>query len=263
MKFILGTKKGMTRKFMEDGKVIPVTMIEAGPCYITQIKDKTKDGYTAVQVGYQEAKKINKPLTGHLKASQKLKNLKEFRIEQDQLDLKTGQQISVAVFEKGDKVKVSADSKGKGFQGVVKRHGFSGGPKSHGHKDQLRMPGSIGATGPARVFKGVKMAGRMGGKRVSIANLEIIDLDPKKNILYIKGAVPGRFNSLVEVIAPGEMDLTKVVEPKKKEKKQDDQKKNSEVKKDKKSESKEDDKDAPAKKEETKKEETVTEKDNK
>jgi large subunit ribosomal protein L3 len=207
MKFILGKKIEMTQKFKEDGSVIPVTVIQAGPCFITQIKKADKDNYQAVQIGYQETKKLNKSLSGHLKKTPKLKYLKEFKLDKD-FEYKKGQEINVSVFAEGDKVKVTGISKGRGFQGVVKRYRFKGAPKSHGTKDQLRHPGSIGATGPAHVFKGTKMAGRMGGDQVTVSNLEIIEIDPEKNLLFIKGGIPGSRNGLVVISAPGEMDLT-------------------------------------------------------
>ncbi|PIP18037.1 MAG: 50S ribosomal protein L3 [Parcubacteria group bacterium CG23_combo_of_CG06-09_8_20_14_all_35_9] len=206
MKFILGKKIEMTQKFKENGKAIPVTVIEAGPCFITQIKTKEKEGYEAVRIGFGFKKKINKPLKGHLEKIKneklKMKNggirwLREFRVPNPKL--KVGEAIDVSIFQKGDKVKISGISKGKGFQGVVKRHGFHGSPASHGHKDQLRMPGSIGATDAARVFKGTRMAGRMGGERVTVKNLEIIEINKDKNLLIVKGAVPGARNSLVEI----------------------------------------------------------------
>lgn len=216
MKFILGKKREMTQKFMDDGKVVPVSVVRAGPCFITQVRNIDKDGYKAVQIGYQEAKSLNKPLLGKLKDIFKAQYIKEFRLEkEDEKEFKPGQEINVDVFEKGEKVKVSGKSKGRGFQGVVKRHGFKGAPKSHGTKDQLRHPGSIGATGPAHVFKGMKMAGRMGGKNVTVSNLEIIDIDPEKKLLYIKGAIPGAMNGLIEITSKGEMDLTVKKEAKK------------------------------------------------
>ncbi len=219
MKFILGKKLEMTQKFKEDGTVVPATVISAGPCFITQVRSLDNDDYKAVQIGYQEAKKLNKPLTGHLKDSFKAKYLTEFRVEdKDGQEYKKGQQINVNVFEKGEKVKISGISKGQGFQGVVKRYGFHGAPASHGTKDQLRHPGSIGATGPAHVFKGTKMPGRMGGGKVTISNLEIVDIDPEKNLLFIKGAIPGSRNGLIEISSSGEMDLTKT-ELKKEQKK--------------------------------------------
>lgn len=201
MAFILGKKIEMRQTF-ENDNVVPVTIIQAGPCLVTQIKTKDTDGYKAVQVSYGKAKKLNKPLSGHFKKVKTNKEginryLREFRIIDS--DLKVGDIIKVDVFKKGDKVGISGNSKGRGFQGVVKRWGFHGADASHGTKDQERMPGSIGATGPARVFKGKKMPGRMGGKRKTIKNLEVIDVDTKKNLLLVKGAVPGVRNTLLEI----------------------------------------------------------------
>jgi large subunit ribosomal protein L3 len=256
MKFILGKKQEMTQKFKEDGTVIPVTAISAGPCFVTQIKDNDKDGYKAIQVGYQEAKKINRPLSGHLKNIFKAKQLREFRLgEKDEQALKKGDQITVNVFTVGDIVKVSGNSKGRGFQGVVKRHGFKGQKASHGNKDQLRAPGSIGATGPAHVFKGTKMGGRMGGVRISVTNLEIIDIDPVKNLLFVKGAVPGARNGLIEISGPGEMDLTVKKEESKKEVKKEEVKDKKEANEEAKLEEKPD-KEKESVKEEVKPEET-------
>lgn len=195
---------------------MPVTMIEAGPCLVTQVKKSDKDSYSAVQVGFDVRKKVNKPLAGHLKKIVKTgqahpRFLKEFRLK-DVSKFKTGQYITADVFVKGDQVTVTGVSKGRGFAGVVKRHGFKGGPASHGHKDQLRMPGSIGATDAARVFKGVRMGGRMGNQSVTIKNLEIVEVDPEKNLLYIKGALPGHRNSLLFIKAEGEMELKETLE---------------------------------------------------
>ena len=170
MKVILGKKIGMSRIFNKEGKAIPVTLITAGPCYITQIKKTDKEGYNSLQIGYGKAKKINKPAAGHLKKVAKdnnLKYLREIRVAEIK-DEKEGQEIKVDVFEKGDLVKISAISKGKGFAGVVKRHHFAGSPKTHGHKHDLRKPGSIGAGYPEHVIKGLRMAGRMGGDRVTL-----------------------------------------------------------------------------------------------
>lgn len=201
MKFIIGKKVAMSQVF-RDGKVVPVTKVKAGPCSVTQIKTKEKDGYQSAQIGYGYKKKIKKPLLGHLKKSATPKDnshyLKEFSIDSEQ-EIKIGDQIKVDIFEKGDKVDVASKSKGKGFQGVVKRHGFHGSPATHGHKDQLRMPGSIGSTDAARVFKGKKMGGRMGGKRITVKNLEVIDIIPEENLLLLKGAVPGARNSILEI----------------------------------------------------------------
>ncbi len=197
MKFILGRKIEMTQIFQGD-KVIPVTKIKAGPCFITQLKENkiSAEPYFAVQVGFEKAnpKKVKKP--------QKYipyKHLSEYKTL-DKNDIKIGDEIKVNIFEKGDKVDLKGVSKGKGFQGVVKRHGFHGSPASHGHKDQLRMPGSIGSTDAARVFKGTRMGGRMGGENVTAKNLEIIDIIPADNLLFVKGAVPGARNSLLKII---------------------------------------------------------------
>ncbi len=238
MKFILGKKVKMTQDFREKGEVVPLTVIEAGPCLITQIKTKEKDGYQAVQVGFGFKKKLTKPLRGHLKNLGNFKYLKEFRLRDDEdISLfKVGLEIKVDLFSPGDKVQVTGTSKGKGFAGVVKRHGFHGSPASHGHKDQLRMPGSIGATDPARVFKGTRMAGRMGGQRVTIKNLEVFKIDKENNLLYLKGAVPGARGSLVLIKGEGEFKLEeekpKEEKPKeeKQEEKQDKEKQEEEAK---------------------------------
>jgi len=211
MKFILGKKIGMSQVFDEKGKVIPVTVIEAGPCMVTEIKNLERDGYEAVQVGYGHKKKLTKPLKGHLKKiksqNPKFKNkdlnfryFREFR--NDNLNIKDynlGDEIDVSVFKVGNKVKVSGISKGKGFQGVVKRYGFKGAPASHGTKHNLRAPGSIGSAFPEHVFKGKKMAGRMGNKRVTVKGLEVVSVDKEKNLLAVSGAVPGRRGTLLEI----------------------------------------------------------------
>jgi large subunit ribosomal protein L3 len=208
MKYILGRKLEMTEKFKADGNVVPVTIVSAGPCFITQVKTLEKDRYKAVQVGFGQKKKLNKPALGHLKNLIPARYLREFIIEdQDKSEYKKGQEIKADVFTKGEKVKVVGTSKGRGFQGVVKRHGFSGAPKTHGTKDQLRHSGSVGAKGVAHTFKGTRMGGHMGVDRVTVSNLEIIDIDPVKNLLYIKGAIPGSRNGLVEISAPGVMKL--------------------------------------------------------
>ncbi len=206
MKFIIGEKIEMTQKFMEDGRVIPVTKIKATPCIVTQVKSVDSDGYVAVQLGCGARRSINKPMKGHLKDAGPFKYMKEIRIKNGEaLDLKIGDQVTVKTFESGDTVKVTGTSKGKGFQGVVKRHGFGGSPKSHGHKDQLRMPGSVGSTGPAHVFKGTRMGGRMGGDQVTVTNLEIIETDLEDNAVFVKGAVPGHRGSMVIISGPGEL----------------------------------------------------------
>jgi large subunit ribosomal protein L3 len=213
MKFILGKKIAMSQQFKADGQMIPVTIVKAGPCFISQVKKSDKDGYQAVQVGFESKKKVNKPLKGHLKNLAQARYLREFRIEGDKKEFSNGQQITAAVFVPGEKVDVTAVSKGKGFQGVVKRHHFSGAPKTHGDKDQLRHGGSIGAQRPQRVLKNKRMAGRMGNDQITVKNLEVIEVDDKNNILYIKGAIPGCRNALVRVVADGEMNLAKAAEP--------------------------------------------------
>lgn len=204
----------MTQKFRPDGTVVPVTKIYAEPCIVTQVKTHLRDGYSAVQIGTGKARRVSKPLSGHLQGKL-LKNLTEFRIEEDKEgNFTPGDVISASVFSAGDTVSLTGVSKGKGFQGVVKRHHFAGSPKTHGHKDQLRMPGSSGAGGVQHVFRGKRMPGRMGQERVTITNLEIIEVEPQKNFIYIKGAVPGARNSLVWMECEGEMNLEKSQEPK-------------------------------------------------
>lgn len=206
MKYILGKKVEMTQRFKDDGQVVPVTVVQAGPCVVTQVKTAEKDGYDAVQIGYGDAKKLPKPQKGHLRKLGDKRYLREFRIDQP-ASVKRGDTITVSVFQQGDKVSVTGTSKGRGFQGVVKRHGFHGSPASHGHKDQLRMPGSIGATDAARVFKGTRMAGQMGAQRVTVNVLEIAEVEAEKNLLYIKGAIPGPRTGLVLLSCEGDMNL--------------------------------------------------------
>ena len=202
MKVILGKKLSMSQKFADDGRVVPVTVVLAGPCVVTQVKTLETDGYQAVQVAFGEKKTISKPLAGHLKELGKFAFIREFPLKAGQdAAVKRGDTISAENFTKGDVVQVTGISKGKGFQGVVKRHHFHGSPKTHGHKDQLRMGGSIGAGGPQHVFKGRRMPGHMGTDQVTVKNLEIVDVDAANNLLYIKGALPGAHNSLVEIAA--------------------------------------------------------------
>ena len=200
MKGILGKKVGMTQIFDENGIVVPVTIIEAGPCFVTQRKTQDKDGYNAIQLGFHEVKenKVNKPIAGHLKKSgaPAIKYMREFRVSNPD-DYEEGQKIDVSVFSVGDKVDVVGTSKGKGFAGVIKRWGFSGGPASHGSTAH-RTPGSIGCSAyPARVFKGRKMPGHYGAAQVTVDNLEIVDRQTDRNLLFIKGAVPGGKNGMV------------------------------------------------------------------
>ncbi|MEK7482083.1 MAG: 50S ribosomal protein L3 [Patescibacteria group bacterium] len=204
MPFILGKKLKMSQIWKND-KAIPVTLIQAGPAKITQIRTKEKDGYSAVQIGFDATKKrLNKPLQGHLKDLGNFKHLKEFRIDGERQaisdkEYKVSDILDVSQFQEGAKVKISGLDKGRGFQGVVKRHGFHGGPQTHGQKNRLRAPGSIGSTAPQRVIKGRKMAGHMGQERTSVKNLEIVSIDKDKNILMVKGAVPGARGTLLEI----------------------------------------------------------------
>ena len=201
MKFILGIKEKMTQVFDKEGVVYPVTVISVDPVVVTQIKNEEKDSYSAVQVafGKRNKKRINKPLRGHIKDLGDFRYLKEFRLKNGNREYKVGDKIDLSIFEVGDKVVISSISKGKGFQGVVKRHGFHGGPRSHGQKHGEREPGSIGATGPQRVFKGTKMGGRMGSDRVTIKGLKIIQIDKENNQLLVKGAIAGRKGTVVEI----------------------------------------------------------------
>ena len=205
MKGIIGKKVGMTQIFDDRGEVIPVTVIEAGPCYVAQIKTVERDGYAAIQLGFEEtkSKRLTRPQRQHLEKSAlpALRYLREIRMDGHdiaRLDLEEGQKILVDIFEKGERVDVTGTSKGRGFAGVVKRHGFGGGPKTHGQSDRLRAPGSIGAcTTPGRVFKGKRMPGRMGGERVTVQGLEVVLADPERNLLVVRGAVPGAQNGLL------------------------------------------------------------------
>jgi len=191
MQGIIGRKIGMTRLFRESGEAVAVTAILAGPCVITQIKKQAEDGYNAIQLGYGIAKNINSPQKGHLNGIDKVRYLHEFRTE-DINSVERGDRVDVGFFKPGDLVKVSGISKGMGFAGVVKRHHFAGGPKTHGQTDRHRAPGSIGGTTfPGRVFKGKRMAGHMGSKKVTVRNLEVIEVTPDRNLLLVKGATPG------------------------------------------------------------------------
>lgn len=209
MKGLLGIKVGMTQVFDESGTVTPVTIVRAGPCYVTQVKSQDTDGYNAVQVGFDKTKekRLSGGQKGHLGLGKRgnsvpaLRHLREFR-SADVGDYKVGQVLTVEQFEVGDIVDVTGKSKGRGFAGGVKRWGFAGGIKTHGQSDRHRAPGSIGATsGTAHVFKGKKMAGRMGNDRKTVQNLEVMRIDTDKNLLAIKGAIPGRKGGLVMVRA--------------------------------------------------------------
>lgn len=203
MKGILGKKIGMTQVFSADGAVVPVTVVEAGPVVVTQIKIEETDGYQAVQVGFEDVKEkaLNKPKMGHLaKSGAKKRSLKEFRVDSVE-GYEVGQEIKADVFAEGDKIDVTGISKGKGFQGPIKRHGQSRGPESHGSRYH-RRPGSMGACSyPGRVFKNKKLAGHMGSVKVTVKNLEVVKVDADKNLLLIKGAIPGAKGSTVTVKA--------------------------------------------------------------
>jgi large subunit ribosomal protein L3 len=195
VKVILGRKAGMTQIFNEQGEAIPVTVIEAGPCYVAQVKTLEQDGYEAVQLGFEELKpqRLSSGEKGHLARNElpTLRYLREFRLRGD-AEVEEGQRIQVDVFEVGDRVDVVGVSKGRGFAGVVKRHGFKGGPKTHGQSDRHRAPGSIGSTtNPGRVWKGQRMPGRMGNDRVTAQNLRVEIVDPERNLLAVRGSVPG------------------------------------------------------------------------
>ncbi|MCE2403615.1 MAG: 50S ribosomal protein L3 [Dehalococcoidia bacterium] len=199
IKGMLGKKVGMTQVFTPEGRVVPVTVIQAGPCAVTQVKTVERDGYQAAQVGYGSVKRLNKPMRGHLGRAGLFRHLREFAVDGTE-DLEVGQQIKVDLFESGEKVDVVGTSKGLGFQGGMKRHGFHGGPRTHGQSDRARAPGSIGAgTYPGRVFKGKKMAGHTGAVRVTVKNLEVVDVDAERDLLFLKGGVPGAPNDLIVI----------------------------------------------------------------
>jgi large subunit ribosomal protein L3 len=197
MKFILGTKIGMTQIFDEEGAMVPVTLVRAGPCFVTQIKQKERDGYEAVQIGFE---KLNPERVKRPQKQKPFKFLREFRGRSiDLSQYKLGDEINVSIFKKGCSVSVAGVSKGKGFAGVVKRWGFAGMPASHGTKHTARGAGSTGSRFPQRVIKGRKMAGRMGGERVTVRGLKIVDVDRENNLIALKGAVPGNRKTLLEL----------------------------------------------------------------
>lgn len=198
MKCILGTKVEMTRVFKDDGTAVPVTVVQAGPCVVTQVKKPLK----SIQVGFGTAKHSTKALDGHLKGLPPVSIMRDFIVDEGQT-LTRGDSWNVSVFTPGEKVTITGTSKGHGFQGVVKRHGFHGAPASHGHKDQLRMPGSIGSKRQGPVQKGKRMAGRMGNDQITVHNVEVVLVDEEKNILYLKGAIPGARGGVVEIKNPG------------------------------------------------------------
>ena len=211
---LLGKKIGMTHLFGADSQVVPVTVLQVGPCVVTQVRTAARDGYDAVQLGFGEAKQLTKPARGHLKPSgAHVKHLREFSAS-DASDFLPGQTLSVAQFQAGDLVDVASRTKGRGFQGAMKRHGFAGGPKSHGQKDRNRAVGSIGAgTYPGRVVKGKKMPGHMGHRRVTIRKLRVVRVDEERNLLLVRGAVPGSRNSLVTVLYARGVPLAERAEP--------------------------------------------------
>ncbi|GBD23893.1 50S ribosomal protein L3 [bacterium HR29] len=197
---LLGRKLGMLSIFDGEGRMRGVTAIEVGPCYVTQIKTPDTDGYTAIQVGFGEAKRLNRPEAGHLRAAGglKLRHLAEFR--GDPSAFKLGDRIGVEIFQVGERVDVTGISKGRGFQGGVKRHGFSGGPKTHGQSDRHRAPGSIGSgTTPGRVLKGTRMAGHMGAVRSTVRNLEVVARNDERGVIFVAGSVPGPKGGLVRI----------------------------------------------------------------
>ena len=201
---LIGKKIGTTQVFRENGMADCVTAIEAGPCTVAQIKSIEKDGYEAVQLGFEPVRRASKPEQGHLGPGGKLvRFLREIGAD-DVSELEVGQELNVSIFEPGDRVDATGLSKGRGFAGGVKRHGFHGGPKTHGQSDRHRAPGSIGAgSTPGRVIKGLKMAGHMGNARVTVRNLEVVSTDPERNLLMLKGAVPGARNSLLIIRKTG------------------------------------------------------------
>lgn len=203
MSGLLGKKIRMTQIFSENGLSIPVTVIDAGPCYVSQIKTEENDGYRAVQIGFKELKDkhTKKPLVGHLKKAdlKPLKYLREFDLSSGE-ELKVGDELKVDIFKEGEMVEISGYAKGRGFQGVMKRHGFSGANKTHGQSDRMRAPGSIGqSSDPSRVIKNMKMAGRMGNNRVTVPTVEVVKIDVERNLLFVKGPVPGAPKSLIEI----------------------------------------------------------------
>jgi large subunit ribosomal protein L3 len=204
---IMGRKAGMTRVFEEGHGMIAVSVIQAGPCFVTQVKTAETDGYNAVQIGYEESRKISKGERGHLQKNgvPALRHLKEIRTPET--DAKVGDRIDVSAFSVGDRIDVIGTSKGKGFAGVIKRHGFSGGPKTHGQSDRHRAPGSIGSgTTPGRVLKGLRMAGHMGDERVTVKNLRVVRVDPERNLLVVEGAVPGANKGLLMIHGRGRQE---------------------------------------------------------
>ncbi|HYI15428.1 MAG TPA: 50S ribosomal protein L3 [Thermomicrobiales bacterium] len=197
---LIGKKLGMTQIFDETGRVIPVTVLQVGPCVVTQLKTQERDGYEAVQLGFGDSKRLNKPERGQRKAAgTNSRYLREMKAN-DISGYEVGQVLDCSIFEVGARVDVAGTSKGKGFQGTVKRHGFAGGPKTHGQSDRHRAPGSIGSSAtPGRVFKNMKMAGQMGNERKTVQGLEVVRVDPEKNLVLVRGSVPGHDDNLLIV----------------------------------------------------------------
>jgi large subunit ribosomal protein L3 len=194
---LLGKKIGMTQLFQESGESLPVSILQVGPCFVTQIKTQEKDHYTALQIGFEESRRLSKPERGHLKNLPSLKHLLEVRTS-DVANFQVGQKLNLSIFNVGDLVDVSGISKGKGTAGVIKRHHFKGGKKTHGQSDRMRAPGSSGATTtPGRVLKGLRKAGRMGNVRKTTLNLEVVQVDAERNLMAVKGSVPGATNGLL------------------------------------------------------------------
>jgi large subunit ribosomal protein L3 len=205
MKGLIGRKLGMTQIFTDEGNMIPVTVLEVGPCYVTQIKTPEADGYAAVQIGFDETKekRLTGGVRGHIKKANvpPVRTMREFRVLPEELsEFKVGQKLLADFFEEGDLVDVTGRSKGKGFQGGVKRHNFNRQPKTHGQSDRERAPGSAGpGTTPGRVYKGKRMPGHMGHERVTVQNLRVVKVDPERNLVAVRGAVPGPKNGLVSI----------------------------------------------------------------
>ncbi len=203
MKTLFGRKIGMTQIFLDDGRAVPVTVIEAGPCPVVQIKTEDENGYNAVQLGFEEIREtlVNMPLKGHYARSKTAPRrvLKEVRVD-DVEGIELGKEFRVDIFNVGDKVNISGVSKGLGFMGTVRRHRFAGGPKTHGQSDRWRAPGSIGQSSyPSRVFKGMRMAGRMGGDMVTVKNLTVVKVDADSNLICVRGAVPGKNRTFLKI----------------------------------------------------------------
>jgi len=205
---LLGRKLGMTRLFDENGVVTASTLVEAGPCFVTQLRSQEVDGYTAAQLGFGETQRQTKPQKGHLKKAglperQGLSQLREVPVD-GRADLELGARVDASIFERGEVVDVIGTSKGKGFAGVVKRHNFSGGPKTHGQSDRWRHSGSVGSgTTPGRTFKGMRMGGHLGNARITVKNLRILAVDPQRNLVALRGAIPGPNGGLIMIRKKG------------------------------------------------------------